>query len=376
MPKNKNHRNISGVVFIIIIVVAIFVYSKTNTQHFSREDFVEAKETKKEEKKKDEKKVDELDKEAYDAKLEYVANNPKPKPIMVATTTADGSTTTIQVIPEQGPTLYPTDAVYPKVGALLPFNRIIAYYGNFYSKNMGALGEYESDEMIRRLKLEIDKWNIADPETPAIPAIHYIASTAQGSPGKEGLYTLRMPDDQIDHAVELAEKIDGIVFLDLQIGLSSLQKEIPFLDKYLQMPQVHLGIDPEFSMKTGAKPGTVIGTFSDSDVNFAIKYLSDIVKKYDLPPKILVVHRFTTPMVQNYQNIKPTPEVQIVMHMDGWGAPHRKFGTYNYIVAPEPIQFTGFKIFYKNDLKEDPPRLVTPSELMTLTPRPIYIQYQ
>ncbi|HZJ79469.1 MAG TPA: hypothetical protein VFC69_02700, partial [Dysgonamonadaceae bacterium] len=29
---------------------------------------------------------------------------------------------------------------YPLEGAILPFKRIVCYYGNLYSKNMGALG--------------------------------------------------------------------------------------------------------------------------------------------------------------------------------------------------------------------------------------------
>jgi hypothetical protein len=30
----------------------------------------------------------------------------------------------------------------------LPFNRIVSYYGNFYSKYMGVLGQYPEDEML------------------------------------------------------------------------------------------------------------------------------------------------------------------------------------------------------------------------------------
>ena len=36
---------------------------------------------------------------------------------------------------------WPIKNIYPLPGALLPFNRIIAYYGNLYSKGMGILGE-------------------------------------------------------------------------------------------------------------------------------------------------------------------------------------------------------------------------------------------
>ncbi|MCH5596853.1 hypothetical protein [Niabella ginsengisoli] len=36
---------------------------------------------------------------------------------------------------------WPVKAPYPVEGALLPFKRIVAYYGNLYSKGMGILGE-------------------------------------------------------------------------------------------------------------------------------------------------------------------------------------------------------------------------------------------
>ena len=272
--------------------------------------------------------------------------------------------------------LWPVKTVYPNMGALLPFNRIVAYYGNFYSTGMGVLGEYPEDEMIAKLEGEVAKWQAADPTTPVIPAIDYIVVTAQGSPGKDGMYRLRMPDDQIDKALAIANKVHGIVVLDVQVGKSTVQQEVPLLEKYLSMPNVHLAIDPEFSMKTGAKPGTVIGTMSASDVNFTANYLAQLVRKNNLPPKILVVHRFTEEMVTNYKQITPLPEVQIVMDMDGWGSPGKKYGTYNAFIYGEPVQFTGFKLFYKNDLLPPSTRMLTPDDLMKIIPRPSFIQYQ
>lgn len=265
---------------------------------------------------------------------------------------------------------------YPKAGALLPFNRIIAYYGNLYSTRMGILGELPKPQMLKRLKEEVAGWQKADTSTVAIPALHYIVSTAQQSPGSSGKYRLRMPDKEIDKVMAMAEEINAIVFLDIQVGLSSLREEIPVLEKYLSHPKVHLGIDPEFSMKGGQKPGTVIGSFDSADINFASQYLAELVKKHDLPPKVLVVHRFTQGMIKGYKSIKLLPEVQIVIDMDGWGAPARKINTYRQFVHKEPIQFTGFKLFYKNDLKEPPHRLLTREELLAFKPVPLYIQYQ
>jgi hypothetical protein len=241
---------------------------------------------------------------------------------------------------------------------------------------MGILGEYPPDEMLKRLKVELKKWEEADPATPVIPALHYIAVTAQGSPGKDGKYRLRMPFKQIDSILHIAERINALVFLDVQVGFSNVQAEIPQLEKYLKMPHVHLGIDPEFSMKTGKKPGTVIGTMDATDVNFVSNYLAGLVKANNLPPKILVIHRFTRPMITNYKNIQKRPEVQLVVDMDGWGEPTLKFDSYKSYVGNEPVQFTGFKLFYKNDIRKPKSRLLTPPEVLKQKPSPIYIQYQ
>ncbi|PAW94541.1 hypothetical protein CKK33_13995 [Mucilaginibacter sp. MD40] len=268
------------------------------------------------------------------------------------------------------------NAPYPKPGAILPFYRVVAYYGNMYSKNMGVLGQYEPSVMRDKLKAELKNWEAADPKIPAKPALHYICVTAQADAGSNGLHNLRMPFSQIDKVIEMAKPLNALVFLDIQVGYSTVQKELPLLEKYLKMPNVHFGIDPEFSMKEGSVPGKRIGTFDADDINYVTKYLSKLCDKYNLPPKIFVVHRFTKRMVTNYKNIKLDSNIQFVMDMDGWGGPDLKKGTYKYFVAAEPVQFTGFKLFYKNDIKKAPNRMLTPKEVLSLQPAPIYIQYQ
>lgn len=283
-----------------------------------------------------------------------------------------GTTTATGTIP-----LWPARHVpEPLPGAILPFKRVVAYYGNFYSKQMGILGEFDKGTVLAKLKLEVKAWEAADPTTPVMPAIEYIDVTAQGSAGKDGKYRLRMPDTQIDQALDYAHDVNGIVILDVQVGLSTVQDEVPLIADYLKMPEVHLAIDPEFDMYDGHKPGTVIGTTDAATINWAISYLSKIVEDNNLPPKILVLHRFTQNMITNAELIKPTPQVQVVMQMDGWGSPQRKKNTFYHVVQPEPVQFVGIKLFYKNDLKEDPPRLLTKQEVLDLKPTPIFIQYQ
>ncbi|MBX9929481.1 MAG: hypothetical protein K2X99_11260 [Gemmatimonadaceae bacterium] len=268
---------------------------------------------------------------------------------------------------------WPVRMPTPLPGSLLPANRIIAYYGNLYSKRMGVLGEYPRDEMLRMLDAEVAAWKKADPGTPVVPALHLIAVVAQGSAGADGKYRARMPGWMFDSVFKWAASRNAHVFLDVQVGKSTLQEELPALAKYLERPNVHLGIDPEFSMKNGGLPGKKIGTYDAADVNFASRFLQRIVDEKKLPPKVLVVHRFTKKGLTNYQNITLDPRVQIVIHMDGFGPPYLKRGTFRHWIKSEPVQFVGWKQFYK--ARNDHPR-TTIEQILKLRPRPLYIQYQ
>jgi hypothetical protein len=301
-----------------------------------------------------------------------------------STATASDNTMTAHVAsPEQAgtPALAASPAPYeypgptPLPGAILPQKRILAYYGNPLSKRMGILGEYPAEEMLRRLDEEVANWTKADSLTPVQPALHVIVVTAQGHPGRGDKYRLRMTDKMIEDVLEMASQRDALVFLDVQVGRSTLPEELPRLTQFLKLPNVHLGIDAEFAMKEDEVPGKKIGSFDAEDINYATQMLANITKEYNLPPKLLIVHRFTQRMIQNSQDIKLRPEVQVVMHMDGWGSPALKKDTYRRFIAKEPVQFTGFKVFYKNDTRNNS-RLMTPEEILKLNPKPLYIQYQ
>ncbi|MCC7195681.1 MAG: hypothetical protein IT356_09020 [Gemmatimonadaceae bacterium] len=269
--------------------------------------------------------------------------------------------------------MWPVKGPPPMPGSILPRKRIVAFYGNPLSTRMGVLGEYEPDEMLRRLDAEVAAWEAADPSMPVQPALHLIAVVAQGAPGRDGKYRLRMDSALIEKVAGWARKRDALMFLDIQVGHSTLREELPRLTPFLSRPNFHLGIDPEFSMKDGGLPGKKIGTYDAEDVNYAAAFLQDIVTKNGLPPKVLVVHRFTRKGLTNYRNIKLDPRVQIVIDMDGFGPPGLKKGTFRDYVRAEPVQFVGWKQFFKP--KNDNPR-TTIAEILKLWPRPVYIQYQ
>jgi hypothetical protein len=271
---------------------------------------------------------------------------------------------------------WPVSMPAPLPGAVLPAKRIVAYYGNPLVKRMGVLGEYPRDEMLKRLDREVARWAKADPSRPVIPALHMVVTVASDQPGRNGLYRTQMFDTLTNMVYGWAKSRKGLFFVDVQVGRSTVMAELPRLKHFLENPDVHLALDPEFAMApSGAVPGRKIGTLDAKDINWAVDFLDEIARTKNLPPKILIVHRFTRGMVTNASKIRFTPHVQVVMDMDGWGPPWLKFDSYHDYVKAEPVQFTGFKLFYHNDTKKGDP-LLTPAEVLRLNPRPLYIQYQ
>jgi len=266
----------------------------------------------------------------------------------------------------------------PLAGALLPKSRIVAYYGNPHSKKMGVIGEYPEQQMLGMWDRTVAAWKAADPKTPVVPAIHLVTVVAQGAPGADGMWRRWEDSSMIERTYKWAKSRNGILFLDIQASHSTLQKELPRLLPWLARPDVHLGVDPEFYMhyeREGMRPSSKIGMMMASDINYVIRTLDKLVADKKIPPKILVVHRFTKKMVPDAENIQPTSRVQVVMHMDGWGPPWLKFDSYRDYIVDHPVQYTGFKLFYHNDTKKGD-ALLTPNELLQLRPRLSYVQYQ
>ena len=260
-------------------------------------------------------------------------------------------------------------------GSILPCNRVVVYYGNPASTRMGALGQYPRDEMLQRLRRQADQWSQADPGTPVVPGLHLIAVVAQGDAGPSGKYRTQIRDAVVDSIYQMARSINGILFIDVQVGTDDIRNIMPRFDEFLKRLDVHFAVDPEFYMRGGVVPGRRIGTMYAADINWVMDRLTQIVQQNNLPPKVLIIHRFTRGMVPDVENVRLRPEVQLVMHMDGWGAPWLKYDSYRDYIVRHPAQYTGWKNFYHNDTKKGDP-LTTPQDLLQLWPEPLYIQYQ
>ncbi len=256
----------------------------------------------------------------------------------------------------------------------LPAYRIVSYYGNPLSPAMGVLGWYPPAETMQKLTAQAAAYTAADPAHPAVPAIELVADVAQASPGSGGLYRLRMSSAMIAGELALARQNHALLILDLQVGRSTVEQEVPYFLPFLSQPDVMLALDPEFDMPPGEVPGQEIGTMSATDINWAISYVSSLVRRLGLPPKIVIVHQFLPSMVTDWQAIRGQPGVQFVMDTDGYGGQGIKLANYQHFIADQPIppvRYGGIKLFYKYDVN-----LMTPAQIVALQPPPSLVIYQ
>jgi hypothetical protein len=263
------------------------------------------------------------------------------------------------------------EAAPPPPKPLLPDSLVVTYYGNPFSKRMGILGEIPPKEMMDRLQKEADLWQQADSSSTVRPGLELVAGVASDYHQDDDTYRYRMPKAMIDKVIGWARSRGWITILDIQVGRSSVKKELDWILPYLEAPDVHLALDPEFQMAKGLKPGRKIGSSDAEDVNLAVIYLSKLVEEKKLPPKLLLVHRFTDDMIKRYWKIRQHPNVQIVVVMDGFGGPSAKEKIYRREVSREPVQFAGIKLFYKNDQP-----MMTRQHVLRLEPKPRVVIYQ
>jgi hypothetical protein len=315
--------------------------------------------------------------------LRQPATGEAVEPVTAATGVTDTATPILAeaLLPLATPTLLPTPTRVPTPTlaptpvprkGLLPEHRIVAYYGNPLAKQMGILGEVPPDQMIGRLKQQVAGYAAGEDSRPIVPALELVTPAAQGWPGEDGLYRARMKPEVIDQVAGWAEANNGLLILDLQVGLSSVPEEVDALMPYLKRPYVHLALDPEFAINGGGHiPGEVIGSLDGATVDGVVHTLSDLVAAEHLPPKILIVHRFTDSMLTNAWEIAPNANVQVVVTMDGFGPPALKLAQYRSYVHDQAVEYSGIKLFYHHDVP-----LLTPAQVLGLDPEPDLVIYQ
>jgi hypothetical protein len=253
----------------------------------------------------------------------------------------------------------------------LPADRLVVYYGNPYSAAMGPIGAYPDDQLLALLRQQAQSYADLDPSHPVVPALDYVTPVVQGSPQADGTWTARMPDDSIEYYRQLANSNNMLFFMDMQIGHSTVQREVNAVWQFLEQPGVDLALDPEFDLTTGGIPDVDLGHMSAAEINWVIDQLSTLVQTHHLPPKILIIHQFRIEMLPDWQNIRVKPGVEVVTCVDGFGTPGEKLDDYRIFDNRQLIQYPGFKLFYKLDKP-----VMSPGDVLGMTPPPLMVMYQ
>jgi hypothetical protein len=256
--------------------------------------------------------------------------------------------------------------------AILPKNRVVAYYGAPQDRELGALGIGSPDSAARRLARQARPYR--ERGRPVLPAFELISTVAASAPGPHGEYSQRQTARVISRYLRAARRHKALLILDIQPGRSPFMREVRALRRFLVEPDVSLALDPEWSMAPGQLPGKQIGSTDAATVNDVSRYLSRLVKQRNLPQKLLVVHRFTQEMIRSEEQLVRTPGVALVVNVDGFGDQPIKVAKYHDFTSDRRaarVRLNGFKLFYREDTN-----LMRPRKVLRLKPSPDLVVYE
>jgi hypothetical protein len=270
--------------------------------------------------------------------------------------------------PEANPE--PRPAELPRGGRrILPDKRVVAFYGAPQDRELGVLG-IGSPRLAAR-KLERQARPYARRGRRVLPAFELIAAIVTSEAGDGGDHSIRQEPATIRRYLRAARAHDMLLLLDIQPGYAPFLQEAKALEQFLREPDVSLALDPEWSMDPPQLPGQEIGSTDAATINEVSRYLSRIVRRYDLPQKLLVVHRFTGDMIEAEHELERHPGVALVVNVDGFGDQPNKISKYKEFTKDLRRRFNGFKLFYEEDVN-----LMKPKQVLRLRPQPDLVVYE
>jgi hypothetical protein len=251
---------------------------------------------------------------------------------------------------------------------IFPRFRVIGYYGAPQAHALGALGIGSPDHAVRRLAQQAKPY--ARKTRPVMLALELLADVANRDPGTDNLYRTRQPPSVINRYLAAARRAKALLVLDIQPGHADFLTETRHLDRWLREPDVGLALDPEWHTP-GAVPGTQIGSVQAEDVNAVARHVAAIVRKYNLPEKLFVIHQFTPDMIAGKERVQQPPGLAVTMNVDGFGDRPNKISKYRQFTHDGTHFHRGYKLFYEEDTN-----LMTPGSVLALQPRPDFVVYE
>ncbi|HET9303136.1 MAG TPA: hypothetical protein VFO20_10200 [Propionibacteriaceae bacterium] len=256
---------------------------------------------------------------------------------------------------------------------VFPRYRLVGYAGVTGASTLGRLGTGPLDRRVKEIE-RVAKPYAAGREI--LPIVEVIATVVQASPGRDGKYRVRLSDAQIARYYKTARKHRAVMLLNLQPGRSEFITEAKAFEKWLKEPDVGVALDPEWAMDSGQRPGGVYGHTTGAELDEVARYLAGLVKRHDLPEKVMVYHQVARSVVRRESGLKAHDGVVMIKSVDGLGHPGPKKNTYRVVNKSTPkFVHAGFKLFFTED-RRNGGRLMTPKEVLSLKPRPEYVMYE
>jgi hypothetical protein len=208
-----------------------------------------------------------------------------------------------------------------------------------------------------------------------LPVFELVASMATSFPGPGRMYRTRVGDAVVRRYLAAARRHRALLLLNIQPGRADVLNEVRAYGRWLREPDVGLALDPEWAVDRGKIPGQVYGSTSGAELDTVARYLSGLVRRLELPEKVLVFHQVAPSVVPAQQRLRTHPGVVVIKSVDGIGAPGSKRATWRRLVTGMPRLFhAGFKLFFTEDRRSG--RLMTPAEVLGLRPTPSYVLYE
>jgi hypothetical protein len=260
---------------------------------------------------------------------------------------------------------------------LFPDYRLVGFCGTPGAPELGSL----QGNLPRRAKaLDAQAARYADArnsdDRKLLPVFELIAVVVQGSPGPDGKYRRRVDGSVVEQYLSAAREAKALLLLNIQPGQSDFVTEVKVFEKYLREPDVSVALDPEWAMRPKQLPGRSFGQTDGETISEVASYLSALVAEGKLPEKALVFHQVNNWVLKDEPELKPAPGIVLIKSVDGLGPVGSKIKTYDYLMRSAAAGVhPGFKLFFDEDTRNGS-RLMTPKEVLALTPKPEYVMYE
>ena len=245
---------------------------------------------------------------------------------------------------------------------------LVAWYGAAERGSIGVTETTSPAQMRERTMRAVRPYRALGQRVR--PVFDLVVSNADRFPGPDGDYSHDLPRAVVRRYLAEAHRDHAILMLDVQPGRSPFQVVVRRWAWVLRDPSAGLALDNEWRMGPHQVPGRVVGSTRASEVNATTAWLARLVRRHDLPQKLLVLHQFTTGMLPGVERIRTRPELAMVQHADGVGTRSQKLWSLAAIARPQQFH-EGMKVFYDVD-----PHHFSPAQVLAVRPVLRFVSYQ